>query len=89
MCTVLDRLRADPAGPHTRWITFVADRPGHDLRYAVDPSRLERELGWRAAVDFDRGIRETVQWYLDNRAWVARVTSGKYRGERLGLDTDC
>ena len=68
-----------------RLITFVQDRPGHDLRYAIDPSHIERELGWRPAHTFDVGLRHTVQWYLANGWWSERVQSGKYRGERLGV----
>jgi dTDP-glucose 4,6-dehydratase len=57
----------------------VKDRPGHDQRYAIDASRLERELGWKPAETFETGIRKTVQWYLANQAWVATITSGAYR----------
>ena len=60
-------------------IIHVADRPGHDRRYAIDASKLERELGWKPAETFDSGIRKTVQWYLANQAWVANVTSGGYK----------
>jgi dTDP-glucose 4,6-dehydratase len=66
-------------------IQFVKDRPGHDRRYAMDSSKIARELGWRAAESFETGIRKTVQWYLDNEAWVAHIEDGTYRGERLGL----
>ena len=66
-------------------ITFVADRPGHDLRYAIDASKIERELGWLPQESFESGIRKTVQWYLDNESWWQRVRDGSYRGERLGL----
>ena len=66
-------------------IEFVRDRPGHDLRYAMDSSKIQRELGWRAAESFETGIRKTVQWYLDNEAWIQRIEDGNYRGERLGL----
>jgi dTDP-glucose 4,6-dehydratase len=66
-------------------VTFVADRPGHDRRYAVDPSAIEQKLGWRALHSFDDGIRKTVRWYLDNRDWCEKVSSGVYRRERLGL----
>jgi dTDP-glucose 4,6-dehydratase len=66
-------------------IRFVTDRPGHDRRYAIDTSKVERELGWRPTVDFSSGLKRTVRWYLDNAAWVERVTSGSYRRERLGL----
>jgi dTDP-glucose 4,6-dehydratase len=67
-------------------ITFVADRPGHDFRYAIDSSKLRRELGWQPAHTFEDGLRDTVAWYLANRGWWERVRSGAYRGERLGLD---
>ena len=60
-------------------ITFVKDRPGHDRRYAIDASKIERELGWKPAETFETGIRKTVQWYLDNQDWVQNVTSGAYR----------
>ena len=60
-------------------ITYVKDRPGHDRRYAIDASKVERELGWRPAETFDTGIRKTVAWYLDNAQWVADVQSGAYR----------
>jgi dTDP-glucose 4,6-dehydratase len=79
ICTLLDELRPDPAGPYARLITYVADRPGHDRRYAIDARKIERELGWRPAETFDSGIRKTVQWYLDHADWVAEVQSGGYR----------
>ncbi|MCP5271927.1 MAG: dTDP-glucose 4,6-dehydratase [Burkholderiaceae bacterium] len=79
VCGLLDELRPDPAGPYSRLITFVADRPGHDRRYAIDARRIERELGWRPAETFATGIRKTVQWYLDHADWVAQVQSGAYR----------
>ena len=66
-------------------ITFVADRPGHDLRYAIDMTQDRARLGWRAQESVDSGLRKTVAWYLDNQAWCARVQAGTYRGERLGL----
>ena len=65
--------------------TFVPDRPGHDRRYAIDPTRIQRDLGWRPRFDFDRGFRKTVRWYLDNREWCEKVTAGAYDRERLGL----
>ncbi len=79
VCALLDELQPDPAGPYSRLITFVKDRPGHDRRYAIDARKIERELGWRPAETFDTGIRKTVRWYLDHRDWVAAVQSGGYR----------
>ena len=79
ICTLLDELRPDPAGPYARLITHVADRPGHDRRYAIDARKIERELGWRPAETFGSGIRKTVQWYLAHAEWVAEVQSGAYR----------
>ncbi|TLS19928.1 MAG: dTDP-glucose 4,6-dehydratase [Betaproteobacteria bacterium] len=80
LCAMLDELspRADGAS-YASQITFVADRPGHDRRYAIDASKLERELGWKPAETFETGIRKTVRWYLDNPLWVHNVTSGAYR----------
>jgi dTDP-glucose 4,6-dehydratase len=80
LCAILDELqpRADGQSYKTQ-ITFVKDRPGHDKRYAIDASKLERELGWKPAETFETGIRKTVQWYLANTAWVENVTSGNYR----------
>ncbi len=68
-------------------ITWVADRPGHDLRYAIDASKIERELGWRPQESFESGIRKTVLWYLQNRSWWQQVLDGSYQGERLGLQS--
>jgi dTDP-glucose 4,6-dehydratase len=79
VCTLLDELRPDLSGPHSRLISFVTDRPGHDRRYAIDAHKIERELGWRPAESFESGIRKTVQWYLENGDWVQRVLSGSYR----------
>lgn len=79
VCALLDELRPDPAGPYSRLITYVTDRPGHDRRYAIDARKIERELGWRPAETFETGIRKTVQWYLANGDWVSRVQSGAYR----------
>jgi dTDP-glucose 4,6-dehydratase len=79
VCALLDEMRPDPAGPHARLITYVKDRPGHDRRYAIDASKIHRELGWKPAESFDTGIRKTVRWYLDNMAWVEHVASGEYR----------
>ena len=84
ICAVLDELRPDPAGPRERLIAFVPDRPGHDFRYEIDPSRAEKALDWRAPHGFDAGLRRTVRWYLDNRAWWEGVRAGRYAGQRLG-----
>ncbi len=88
LCDLLEELHPDkPAGVgHYRdLITYVADRPGHDLRYAIDASKIERELGWTPVETFETGMRKTVRWYLDNETWWRRVRDGSYRGERLGL----
>ena len=83
ICQILDRRR--PAGaPHERLITFVTDRPGHDLRYAIDSSKITRELGWTAVESFDSGLTRTVDWYLGNEPWWRRVRSSVYDGSRLG-----
>jgi len=79
VCALLDELRPDPGGAYARLITHVADRPGHDRRYAIDARKVERELGWRPAETFASGIRRTVRWYLDHADWVAEVRSGAYR----------
>ena len=79
VCALLDEFRPDPAGPYSRLISYVKDRPGHDRRYAIDARKIERDLGWRPAETFATGIRKTVQWYLDHPDWVARVQSGAYR----------
>jgi dTDP-glucose 4,6-dehydratase len=80
ICSVLDELRPnDPVVPHKNLIRFVVDRPGHDRRYAMNISKIESELGWRPRETSESGIRKTVQWYLDNEAWIQNVTSGKYR----------
>ncbi|MDN5935031.1 MAG: dTDP-glucose 4,6-dehydratase [Nitrosospira sp.] len=79
VCTLLDELRPLIIGSYRALITFVTDRPGHDRRYAIDASKIERALGWKPAETFETGIRKTVQWYLDNPAWVGNVQSGAYR----------
>lgn len=85
ICGLVDELAPDTAiGPRESLINFVADRPGHDLRYAIDATKIERELGWQPQESFETGLYKTVRWYLDNRRWWERVRSGVYRGERLG-----
>jgi len=84
ICDVMDELRPGNA-PHRRLIAFVADRPGHDRRYAIDPTRLEGELGWRANESFASGLNKTIRWYLENQQWWSALRRGVYSGERLGL----
>lgn len=80
ICQILDQLKPRADGePYNEQITYVTDRPGHDRRYAIDATKLERELGWKPAETFETGIRKTVQWYLDNQGWIQNVTSGAYR----------
>lgn len=86
ICALVDEFAPDPQqGSRERLITFVGDRPGHDLRYAIDASKIERDLGWRPRETFETGLRKTVAWYLDNKSWWQRIRSGVYRGERLGV----
>ena len=86
ICTLLDARRPLPNGrKHESLITHVKDRPGHDRRYAIDSSKLQRELGWRPSQTFESGIALTVDWYLSNQLWVQRVLDGSYRMERLGV----
>ena len=84
ICEILNELRPRAKGSYTDLITFVTDRPGHDARYAIDASKLETELGWKAQENFDTGIRRTIQWYLDNDWWWKPLREGRYTGERLG-----
>ena len=79
VCDLVDEMSPRANSPRRDLITFVKDRPGHDRRYAIDASRIERELGWKAKETFESGLRKTVRWYLDNDAWVRNVTSGSYR----------
>jgi dTDP-glucose 4,6-dehydratase len=80
VCALLDELRPRADGkPYAEQITYVTDRPSHDRRYAIDATKINRELGWKPSETFDSGIRKTVQWYLDNSGWVANVQSGDYR----------
>jgi dTDP-glucose 4,6-dehydratase len=87
VCAIVDRLQPDSGRKRRELIRFVADRPGHDFRYAVDPGKIRDELGWRAQETFEAALENTVRWYLANRAWWAKLRAGVYRGERLGLVT--
>ena len=86
ICDLVDeRLGVGPAGPRRRLIEFVADRPGHDHRYAVDATKVRDELDWRPTVSFEDGLARTVDWYLSNEAWWRPIQDGTYAGDRLGL----
>ena len=84
ICEIMDKLRPQNA-PHSKLITFVTDRPGHDLRYAIDATKLETELGWQARESFESGIEKTVRWYLENEEWWRPLRGDVYTGERLGV----
>jgi len=87
ICKILDELvPAADKQPYEHLITYVADRPGHDLRYAIDASKIQKELGWTPKETFQTGIRKTVQWYLDNRIWWQNIQDKKYQQQRLGLN---
>ena len=87
ICNILDELRPQAnAEPYESLITFVKDRPGHDLRYAIDATKIGNELGWKPEETFESGIRKTVEWYLDNLEWCQRVQDGSYQRERLGME---
>jgi dTDP-glucose 4,6-dehydratase len=83
ICALMDEMHPEGA-PHDRLISFVADRPGHDARYAIDPSRIHAELGWSPSLTLDEGLRRTVRWFLDNEAWWRPLLTRKGVGERLG-----
>jgi dTDP-glucose 4,6-dehydratase len=86
ICALMDELSPNgKIGPREGLIAFVTDRPGHDLRYAIDAGKIATDLGWQPRETFDSGLRKTVEWYLDNRSWWERIRSGVYRGERLGV----
>ena len=84
ICRLVDAQMPLPSGSRESLITFVTDRPGHDMRYAIDAGKITRELGWTPKESFDTGLAKTVRWYIDNRSWWERVRTGVYRGERLG-----
>ena len=79
LCTIMDEYLERESGESAKLITFVKDRAGHDQRYAIDATRLHRELGWKPSISFEEGLRNTVRWYLDNQDWVDEVTSGSYK----------
>jgi dTDP-glucose 4,6-dehydratase len=86
ICAILDEVLPDSIhAPHSSLIEFITDRPGHDLRYAIDASKINQELNWSANENFESGLRKTVEWYLTNETWWKNVMDGSYRGERLGL----
>ena len=84
LCALLDELAPSEHSPYEQLITHVADRPGHDLRYAIDANKIDRELGWTPDETFETGLRKTVAWYLNNKTWCQRVQDGSYQRERLG-----
>ena len=89
LCAILDQKRPRADGtPYREQITFVADRPGHDRRYAIDAGKIERELGWKPQETFEKGLEKTVEWYLQNEEWTASILSDAYRLERLGLEEE-
>jgi dTDP-glucose 4,6-dehydratase len=85
ICGVLNELSPMPEGGFEKLITFVPDRPGHDRRYAIDPSKIKRDLGWKPSRNFSDGLRETVEWYLKNREWSEEILSQKYKLSRIGM----
>jgi dTDP-glucose 4,6-dehydratase len=86
ICGLLDELLPKSTHrPHDKLITYVTDRPGHDHRYAIDASKVKRELGWTPTESFETGLRKTVEWYLSNQEWCQKAVADRYSGERLGL----
>jgi dTDP-glucose 4,6-dehydratase len=85
ICDLLDRLEPAPAGSRRHLISLVGDRPGHDRRYAIDPTKVERELDWRAETGFETGLETTVRWFLDNRAWWRGILDRGYQARRVGM----
>ena len=79
LCRIMDQRLGRPEGESAKLITYVKDRAGHDLRYAIDASRIERELGWKPSLQFEEGLEKTVDWYLSNEEWIAHITSGSYQ----------
>lgn len=88
ICKILDELKPDPQGKRERLIRFVADRPGHDFRYEIDPTHAQKALVWKAEHNFEMGIRKTIQWYLDHQDWWKTIRQNRYDGQRLGVTKD-
>jgi dTDP-glucose 4,6-dehydratase len=88
ICDLLDQLQPSNAGPRQRLIAFVSDRPGHDRRYAIDATKIETELSWRASENFESGIEKTVKWYLDQRSWWQAILDRGYQAKRIGVGND-
>ena len=87
ICKIMDEISSNSkVKKHKDLITFVKDRPGHDLRYAIDPAKIEQKINWKSLVPFDEGLRKTVQWYIKNQEWCNHILDGSYRLERIGLD---
>src|SRR5262249_13665273 len=84
ICRLLDELQPTRAKSHDELITFVADRPGHDRHYGINPEKIERELGWRAHYDLESGLAQTVRWYVENQVWWQGILDRGYKGRRLG-----
>ncbi|HRR62368.1 MAG TPA: GDP-mannose 4,6-dehydratase, partial [Paludibacteraceae bacterium] len=78
LCEIMDRKLGQVEGESAKLITFIKDRPGHDLRYAIDSSKLQKELGWKPSVNFEEGLEKTVEWYLENEEWLNNVINGDY-----------
>lgn len=78
LCEIMDRQLGRAEGESEKLITFIKDRPGHDLRYAIDSSKLQKELGWKPSVNFEEGLEKTVEWYLENEEWLNNVINGDY-----------
>jgi dTDP-glucose 4,6-dehydratase len=85
ICDQLDRVKPRAGASYRDLIAFVTDRPGHDFRYAIDPAKIERDIGWRAQESFESGLAKTVEWFLANEAWWAPLRAKRYDGQRLGL----
>ena len=79
LCRIMDKKLKRPEGESAKLITYVKDRPGHDLRYAIDATKLNKELGWKPSLQFEEGLEKTVDWYLANQNWINHVTSGEYQ----------